>query len=98
MGMLTHRRYRARLAARALTDGKTAVASVHKAAAEAQDAGTPLPTDFPARDLLATAEPVAILSYEDLYGTSERELTSIPGIGPRTAGRILAALDAWNAE
>lgn len=95
MGMLTHRRYRARLAAQAITDGKEAVAGVHKANAESQAAGTLLPDDFPGKAELAAATPVAILSYEDLYGASKSELTAIDGIGPKTAQRILDAVEAW---
>ncbi len=95
MGIITHRRYRARLAARAVADGKDAIASTHKANAESQDAGTLLPDDFPGKTELAAATPVAILSYEDLYGASNAELTKIDGIGAKTAQRILDALEAW---
>ena len=98
MGMLTFRRYRARQAATREASGQTAVAMTHKAQAEAQDPGTLLPNDFPGKAELAAAEPVAILSYEDLYGADERELTRITGIGVKTAQRIIAARDAWEAE
>ena len=92
MGMMTFRRYRGAKARVALENGDDAIASAHVATRDSTT-GTPLPEDFPARDLLAAA-PVPYTTIEDLYGSTATELTKVPGIGTATAKRILAALAA----
>lgn len=92
MGIMTFRRYRGAKARAAISNGDDAIASAHVAARDATP-GTPLPSDFPARDLLASA-PVPYTTIEDLTGATEAELTRVPGIGVATAKRILAAHQA----
>lgn len=92
MGMISFRRYRGAKAREALANGQEAIASAHVATRNATP-GTPLPDDFPARDLLAAA-PVPYTTREDLAGATVTELVRVPGIGQATARRILAALEA----
>lgn len=97
MGMLTFRRYRQQKA-RAMADAENdALAHAHVAAVAATTPSVPLPDTFPARDLLAAA-PVPYVALEDLYGATEAELVKVPGIGRKTAERIIAARDALEAE
>jgi len=94
--VISFRRYRGAKARAAIENGDDAVASAHVATRDATP-GTPLPDDFPARDLLAAA-PVPYTTLEDLTGATEAELTKVTGIGTATARRILAALDTLTGE
>lgn len=94
--MISFRRYRGAKARAALENGLDAIASAHVSARDATS-GTPLPEDFPARALLASAT-VPYTTLEDLAGATEVELTRVPGVGTATARRILAALASLTAE
>lgn len=90
--MISFRRYRGAKARVALENGDDAIASAHVATRDSTP-GTPLPDDFPARELLAAA-PVPYTTIDDLANATVTELTKVSGIGTATATRILAALAA----
>lgn len=94
---MTFRRYRAMKARQLAAEGQTSVAAAFEAKRRASP-GTPLPEDFldaRTRAALLAATPVPYDTLEDLELAPEAELTRVPGIGPATARRIIAAVEAW---
>lgn len=69
--------------------GERALESAYRFQHEAVE-GTPLPQDFPFREILTRAW---YSTVEDLTGATEHELTRA-GLSIRDAERVLAALDA----
>lgn len=97
MGIATFRRYRALKARAALARGDEEIAGAFKAKQESLP-GTPLPEDFPGYEDLIAAQPTAYTVYEDLVSATKDELVEINGIGQVTAKKIIAAVEAWQAE
>jgi len=93
MGIGTLRRYHKLKAEAAAGRGDLGQAGALTAKHEA-DEGTPLPDDFPARDLLEAAKYTTI---EDLDGATGDELAKVKGITLTQVAQVLAAVAALKA-
>lgn len=89
MGIGTLRRYHRLKAEAAKKKGEGALAAAFESKRQG-DPCTPLAEDFPGREALVAA---GLGCEEDLRGADMNELTTIKGIGKKTAEKILAALE-----
>lgn len=98
MGIATFRRYRHLKARQAAEQNRLGVAAAFEAKRRASP-GTPLPPGFinqrTYEALLASQVPYDC--FEDLVGATVEELVRVPGIGTRTAEKIIEQVEAWQA-